>query len=141
MTKPQKPTFFVDRALGPSVVKALQIVGAQVEAHADYFAPNSPDTEWLPVVSQRGWVVLTKDSRIGLNPLEIYAIAKAQARVFILVSGNLSRQQTAAVFAQALFGMERFTQGNQAPFIAKLYRESRITLWKNRTQLLKLLKA
>jgi hypothetical protein len=35
--------------------------------------------------------------------------------------------------------LEKFTQGNQAPFIAKIYKDGRVELWRNRTWLLKLL--
>ncbi|RFP61030.1 MAG: hypothetical protein BJG00_005690 [Limnothrix sp. CACIAM 69d] len=140
MTPADRPIFFIDWCLGKSVAKALREVGAQVEHHGDCFAQNTPDPEWLTVVGDRGWVVLTKDEAIGTNKLELGAIARAEARVFILVSGNLGRQQMAALFVEVLPKLERFSQGNQAPFIAKIYRDGRVELWKNRTQLLKLLK-
>jgi len=91
VSRPQEIVFFVDRALGNRVVEALREAGAQVEAHRDHFAHDAPDTEWLPIVSQRGWVVLTKDVRLRYNPLEVQAIAQTNARVFILTTGNLSR--------------------------------------------------
>lgn len=139
----KKPTiiFFVDRALGQKTVPtALQEAGASVEIHSDHFAPESPDVEWLPSASTRGWVVLTKDEKIGRDPLEIKAIARADAKVFILVSGNLTRQQMAALFVRVLETLTKFAQGNQAPFIAKVYKDGRVKLWRNRIQLLKLLK-
>jgi hypothetical protein len=74
------------------------------------------------------------------HPQEVRAIARAGARVFILVSGNLTRQQIAALFVGVIEKMKKFTRGNQAPFIAKIYKDGRVELWRNRTQLLKLLK-
>jgi hypothetical protein len=65
-----KPIFFVDRALGKNLVKILRNAGANAEAHIDHFAPNSPDVEWLPEVSRRGWIVLTKDANLGRTPSE-----------------------------------------------------------------------
>ncbi len=35
--------------------------------------------------------------------------------------------------------LTKFTQGNQAPFIAKIYKDAGVKLWRNQTQLLKLL--
>jgi len=131
-------TYFLDRALGKSVGIALQAIGKQVEFHNDHFAPDSPDTEWLPVVSQRGWIVLTKDENIGRNILEVQAIADNKARVFILVSGNLSTQGMINIFVDAIEKIEKIVKGNSAPFIAKVYKDSRVTIWKNANTLRKL---
>jgi PIN like domain len=135
-------TIFVDRAISQkSVPEALRAAGATVEIHLDHFEPEALDTEWLPVVSQRGWVVLTKDVAIGKNPLEVLAIAQAGARVFILTSGNLRLSDMVSILVGSLEKVVRLTQGNQAPFIAKIYKDRRVTIWKNRNQLSKLLKS
>jgi len=34
------------------------------ERHQDHFSPGTPDTEWLPYIGQRGWILLTSDRRI-----------------------------------------------------------------------------
>ena len=141
MSKPLKTTFFIDLALSPKTVSAaLRAAGAIVEVHTDHFPPETPDTDWLPSVTEMGWVVLTKDTRINSRPLEIEAVARAGARVFILASGNLTSQQMAEIFVGVLENLKKFVQGNQAPFIAKIYRDGRVKLWRNQTQLLKLLK-
>jgi predicted nuclease of predicted toxin-antitoxin system len=134
-------TIFIDRAIGQkSVPEALRTAGATVEIHLDHFLPEAPDTEWLPVVSQRGWVVLTKDIAIGKNPLEVLAIAQANARVFILTSGNLKLSDMVSILVGSLEKVVRLTQGNQPPFIAKIYKDRQVTIWKTRHQLNKLLK-
>ncbi|PSB25358.1 hypothetical protein [Stenomitos frigidus] len=140
MTSADRPIFFIDWCLGKSVANALIEAGAQVEHHGNHFAQNTPDLEWLQVMGDRGWVALTKDEVIGTNALELKVIARAGARVFILVSGNLTRQHMADLFVEVLPKLEKFTQGNQAPFITKIYKDGRVELWRNRTQLLKLLK-
>jgi predicted nuclease of predicted toxin-antitoxin system len=141
VTHSDRPTFFIDWCLGKSVANALSKAGAQVEQHSDHFAPEAPDVEWLPVVTEQDWVVLTKDENIGREPREVEAIARAGARVFILVSGNLTRQQMADLFVEVLPKLEKFNQGNQPPFIAKIYKDGRVELWRKRTNLLKLLKS
>jgi len=140
VSKQQDITFFIDWSLGKSVANALIAAGAQVEHHGSHFAQDAKDQEWIPAVSDRGWVTLTKDEAIGTNPQELKAIARAGARVFILVSGNLTRQQMADLFVEVLPRLEKFTQGNQAPFITKIYKDGRVALWRSSTQLLKLLK-
>jgi len=63
VNEPQPPTFFVDWCFGKTIVAALHKAGAKVEHHGDHFAPETPDTLWLPTVGQRGWIVLTKDNK------------------------------------------------------------------------------
>lgn len=140
MTPLDPPTYFIDRALGKSIGQALQAQGIKIEFHNDHFSPDSPDTEWLPIVSNNQWIVLTKDKNIGRNSLEIQAIAQSNAKVFILVAGNLTRQAMIDIFLKAIAPIERMTQGNHPPFIAKIYKDGRVQLWKNRTALTKLLK-
>lgn len=140
MSQPPQPVFFCDRALGKTVVVALRAAGAQVEIHGDHFEPDSPDIAWLPIVSERGWLILTKDICISKNLAEIQAIAQSDAQVFILTSGNLNRQRMAEIFVDNLKRMEKFALGNPAPFIAKIYKTGQVKLWRNRTQLKKYLK-
>lgn len=49
-----KYTYFIDRNLGKSIGEALQKIGVNIEFHHAHFAPDAPDTQWLPIVSQRG---------------------------------------------------------------------------------------
>ena len=83
---------------------------------------------------------MTKDKKISIRRLEIEAIARSQVKVFILVSGNLTRLQMADVFAKSLPKIEKIALGNKAPFIAKIYKSGKIEVWKNRAQLLKYIK-
>lgn len=139
MIKSQTPVFFIDRALGKwSVADALRQAGVRVEIHDDHFLPDALDTEWLPFVSSCGWLILTKDDRIGRNILEQIAIANSSAKVFVLAAGNLTGEEMAAIFVEARAKMERFAQGNQSPFIAKVDKRGSVKIWKNHTKLLKL---
>ena len=140
MTQQRQIVFFIDRALeSKRFLQALRENGATIEIHSDHFAPDALDTEWLPVVSQKGWVVLTKDARIGRNPLELMAIARENVSVFILWSGNLPSQEIASLFVSIVTKLERFTNNHPAPFIAKIYKDRSVVMWKNRNQLLKIL--
>ena len=62
---PSRYAFFIDRSLGRKIVAdALRQAGAEVHVHGDHFPPDARDEEWLRVVGQRGWIVLTKDKMI-----------------------------------------------------------------------------
>lgn len=83
MTSSEQPVFFIDWCLGKTVANALLEAGVHIEHHGDHFAQNTPDTEWLSVVGDRGWVVLTKDTMLGRNENELRAIARANVKVFV----------------------------------------------------------
>ena len=141
MSKQDKPTFFIDWSLGQKAVpQTLEALGADIKRHRDRFSPDASDVEWLTKMSELDWVVLTKDKKISTRPLEIKAIASAEVKVFILVSGNLTRREMADVFAKSLPKIEKIATGNRAPSIAKIYKNGKVEIWKNRNQLLKYIK-
>ncbi len=75
---PSRYAFFIDRSLGSKIVaNALRQAGAEVHIHDDYFPANARDEEWLRVVGQRGWVVLTKDKMIRYRGPELAALINA----------------------------------------------------------------
>ncbi|MFH7242996.1 MAG: hypothetical protein ACHWZW_09120 [Spirulina sp.] len=135
-------TFFIDWSIGQQAVpSALRSVGAKIETHGDHFAPETLDVDWLRIVSDRNWVVITKDEAIGRRPNEVETIARAGAKVFILASGNLTRQQMVDILVRVIVKLENFAQSNPAPFIAKIYQDRHLKMWRNHAQLLKMLKS
>lgn len=124
-------TFFIDRCLGKKLATILRARGLTVEIHDDHFAKDAQDVDWLPIVGQRGWIVLTKDERIAKRSLERIAVASARIKMFVLVSQNLSGKDTAASFTQAIPAMQQFIHANLAPFIAKIYRNGDVSEWKD----------
>jgi hypothetical protein len=56
--------FFTDRDLGNAFPATLTAHGLTVERHAAHFPPDCPDEQWLGVVGSRGWVAVTRDTRI-----------------------------------------------------------------------------
>ncbi|MCG9886576.1 MAG: hypothetical protein MH825_13610 [Cyanobacteria bacterium] len=110
--------------------------GIMVKFHDDEFPQSTLDTEWLPIVGQRDWVVLTKDAAIGRNALERRAVARANLRLFTLTRQDLTGAEMAAVLVQALGAMQRFVHRYPAPFIAKVDRAGKIRIWRDRAALL-----
>lgn len=139
--KTQPVTFFIDHCVSQKIVPdAMRSAGATVETHIDHFSIDALDTEWLPEVSRRGWAVITKDLGLSSNFLELRAIAASNARVFILSCGNFTGEEMAAILVEGLDRLQRFVQGNQAPFIARINPAGQVRIWQNRTKLSKLLK-
>ena len=59
--------------------------GLTVERHADHFAPDTPDEEWLETVGKRGWIALTHDRRIRYKPNERDAVIRHNVALFAVV--------------------------------------------------------
>ena len=131
--------FFIDRCLGNKLVDSLRNVGATVEIHDDHFHPKMNDEDWLRIVGERNWVVLTKDKKIASRPLELLAVAQGDVRLFAFVGGDVPGVVVAQAFVNALENMQRFIRGNQAPFIAKVYQSGLVKPCKNQKELLRML--
>jgi len=58
------PVFFTDRDLGKKFPQILRDAGLTVERHADHFAPDTPDEQWLETIGRRNWIAITHDGRI-----------------------------------------------------------------------------
>ena len=141
MIESQSITFFIDRCLGNKIiVEKLKSAGISIEIHDDYFAQDAQDVDWIPEVGKKGWVILTKDVKIGKNSLEKIAVTRARIKMFVLASQNLLGKDMAEIFLKAIPQMEEFVRKHPAPFIAKVYRDNRITLWQDSQMLLDELK-
>lgn len=137
MKKGQPITFFIDRCLGSKqIAKTLSNAGIAVAIHDNHFPHDAEDVDWLPEVGRKGWVILTKDANIGKNELERIAVANANIKMFILASQSLSGQDMADILIKTIIKMQEFVRKNDAPFIAKIYRDGRIEMWKNHKTLL-----
>jgi len=90
------------------------------ERHGQHFAPGTEDTEWLPFVGERGWVLLTKDKRIRYNELEKAAVRQHKIREFYFSSGNYSGAEMADMLIAALRDMARIFRRQKPPFIASI---------------------
>jgi len=118
---PSRNALFIDRSLGRRIVAdALRQAGAEVHVHDDHFPPDARDEEWLRVVGEHGWIVLTKDKMIRYRGPELAALINAGVRAFVLTGRNLQGREMGEIFVRALPAINRFIAGHRAPFIAKV---------------------
>lgn len=121
-------TFFLDYQIGRyTVAEALRRTGARVEVHIDHFNQAAPDTEWIPEVARRGWVLITRDKNIRRNPLERAAYERARLRGFVLTGDDMSGQEMADLLTTCLPGMIRRTAGRSAPLLFTISRKGVFT--------------
>lgn len=112
--------FFTDRDLGKQFPAILRTAGILVEAHADHFAPDAPDDQWLPDVARRGWVVLTHDQRIRYKSNERDAVMANGMAMFVLI-GAIPHALLARGFVATHGRVVAFLARHASPFIAKIY--------------------
>ena len=114
-------TFFTDRDLGNAFPAQLRASGLTVERHADHFLPGTPDEDWLRDIGQRGWVAVTRDTRIRYKPNEVAAVRLYRVALLVLV-GKAPHADLAANFVRTAERIETFLGRNPPPLIAKIYR-------------------
>ncbi len=106
--------------MGRAIGRRLQDEGLRAELHDRHFAQGTPDAEWLPAVGKRGWVVLTKDTRIRYRPSEKQALLAAGVRAYAFASGNLSGGQMADAIVKALPKMLKLLATHPRAFVARI---------------------
>ncbi|MHB1328876.1 MAG: PIN-like domain-containing protein [Gemmatimonadales bacterium] len=115
------PVFFTDRDLGKQFPAILAAAGLTVETHSSHFGASTPDEDWLRVVGQRGWVAVTHDKRIRYKPNELAAVMANNVALLVVV-GHAPFAELARSFVASRARIEAFLNGNDPPYIAKLYR-------------------
>jgi len=115
--------YFADRNLGAKIFpEILRAAGIIVHAHNEHFAHDAADADWIPVVAQRGWVILTSDAAIRRNPLERTAVLSSQAVMLVLVGANAKAAELAHNFVNTLPRIEAFLAHAPVPVMAKVFR-------------------
>ena len=125
---PPDIVFFSDENLGRQAFPApLRDAGVPLRVFHTVFDSGIADTDWIPVVAQRGWIALTTDERLRYRAVERDAIMAANLGVIVLISGK-THPEKAAIFLQSRNRIINFIRQHEPPFIARLYR-NRIDLW------------
>ena len=116
-------TFFLDHQIGRIVVAGkLRAAGATVEAHLDHFNGDAPDTEWIPEVARRDWVLITKDQHIRRNPLERATYQAAGLRGFVATGKDMTGEELGELLTRCLEGMVRRAHNRPGPLLFAISR-------------------
>lgn len=115
--------FFTDRDLGLTFPAILRAAGLTVERHADHFAHDCTDEEWLEAAGSRGWTAVTRDARIRYKPNELAAVVRHRVALLVVV-GKLTHPELAAGFVNTVPQIRAFLARHRPPLIAKVYRAS-----------------
>ena len=131
MNWPSDFTFFADEDLGTLIFpEILRGAGVTLETLSEHYALGIRDTDWIPSVAQRGWVIITHDRDIRYNQRERDAVMQHGGRA-IIIRASGTRAEIAQIFVGLREQVTNFLRQNPAPFIARLYRD-RIEMWLSR---------
>jgi hypothetical protein len=122
MNAPHDLTYFIDRDLGLRFADSLKSAGLRVERADDHFKNDTADEIWLPEVASRGWVAVTRDTRIRYSPLALTALMTSGARLLVIV-GKLTSAEAANVFLAHRKKIERLVHAETNAFVAKVRRD------------------
>lgn len=73
-----------------------------------------------------------RDKQIGRRILELDALLDAGVKSFVLVSGSLRDAENAEIIIKAMPKIFDMIATNDFPFIAKIYRDDTVALWKTK---------
>jgi hypothetical protein len=93
------------------------MAGAAVEVHGDHFRDDALDTEILGFVGAKGWVFMSKDTRVRRRKAELQALSDAKVAAFIATSGNAHGDTLAAALVSALPRMRQFCRTHTRPLV------------------------
>lgn len=102
--------------------------GELIHVHDDHFPQDTTDTAWLEQVGARGWVVLTKDTRMRTNLVERQAILASHVAWFALARGDLTAAHMGRVFCAALGRIRTVLRRYEVPIIATVSMEAAVTV-------------
>jgi len=136
-----RPILFLDRDFGRyHVADVLRAAGEVVEVHDDHFDQGVADEEWLPEVTRRGWIALSKDNAIRRAVrrgfLQRLTVARCGARLFVFTGSDMTGPQIGEALASMAPRIRRMAEAQPAPFIATAQASGNVVLWRDSQQLL-----
>lgn len=111
-------TLYLDQSFDCEEVKAaLSSANIKFRVYTQDFQPGEDDTNILKRVGQRGWAMLTFDSKNRYRGLERQSILTHKVRQFVFTA-NLGGAALARLIVDVHQKMRKFAKENERPFVA-----------------------
>jgi len=107
---------------------AIAAAGHIAHLQRDEIAPGTHDVEWLPVIGQNRWILITKDEKIRKRAIEVQVLGASRVKAFVLTAaGDLRGIDQAAIVAKAMRSIVRLAK-RRPPFIANITASGHVEL-------------
>jgi len=116
-------TFYFDRTFGRRLPGALHSMKPpmRIKWHEEQqFPQRMPDDQWLEIVGQRRWVVLSQDRKFHTVDAEAAAIKQHNVRCFYLPCASEDRWVSLCHFIRRHERIMALARSETAPFIFEL---------------------
>lgn len=77
-------TYFFDNNTAVPITRALRALHVAAVHLSEEFPGDTPDTTWIPLIAERGWVAITADAAIRRKPAERSALERSGLVVLFL---------------------------------------------------------
>lgn len=116
------PVLFFDRDVGIALPRALEILilPTQVEYHQNHFPSGAQDDAWMPVVGDRGWILIGHDSQHHRRQTELEAIRQHRIGCFYLWGTHAPRWEKMRCFLNAYERILNAAANTPKPFIYQI---------------------
>lgn len=117
--------FWVDRCLGAHVVPdGLRAAGIAIRTYVDLYPDDDDvaDAKWIPEVTARGWIILTKDEAISRNPAEVSVLRRAKAIYVCLAAKGMTAPAQVECLLKHWRTIEGVVASRKPPVIVKVTR-------------------
>lgn len=110
--------------------QVFEAAGHSIELHDDHYPQDMEDIAWMPLVGEKGWIVVTNDMAIAKrHPMELKTLYECNLAAFILTNMSLSGPDKAAAFTKAMRKIERLARSEKRPFIATVTSSGEVKLF------------
>lgn len=126
----ERLVWWFDRCLGKQLPTRMAELGADVRRYGDLYPddPAKPDIDWIPEVTARGWVIVTKDKNIRRDAAERNVLLNARARYVCLASANMTGPEQVACFERHWRTLDGVVRTRSVPVLVSLTRED-VSWW------------
>ena len=122
------PVLFIDRNLGRHVLAdKLREAGIACEVHDDHLPQEATDETWLQFIGEKGWIAIGRDKNIRYRGPEKTALIQANACLIVVRAKNTTGSDIADLIIRHINRIYRFANKHDAPFIAGITRDGKIT--------------
>lgn len=125
-------TIFIDEnhCRNKALLAGLDAAGISYKLHCDKFAPGTEDAEWIPLVGEQGWLIVTTDDNIRRRALEKRGVLRKKVRLFVFTDNNTFGAVMAERLISALPEMRALIEKVSPPLMASITKLGHVVqLW------------